>query len=199
MAAAWGALGGGRPAIGISAEQLASIAASIPSLADRAASLSAESALPLATGPGDASSQGTSAPPLSGARARTCSMAAVCEQPRAAGAPPRRLSPLPQPSATAAPNPPPPAAEEELAARKAALARFKEKKSARSSGSGKKVRYEMRRINAEKRPVRRLVYFSCPLLTLCLCMVCYLGFHGLERGGQVALRPALGAAGGRRQ
>ncbi len=37
--------------------------------------------------------------------------------------------------------------------RKAALARYKEKKSLRSANPNRRVRYEMRRINAEKRPV----------------------------------------------
>ena len=44
-------------------------------------------------------------------------------------------------------------ADEDSQARKAALARYKEKKSARVNNPSKKVRYEMRRINAEKRPV----------------------------------------------
>ncbi len=45
------------------------------------------------------------------------------------------------------------AAEKEPEVRKAALARFEEKKRERSANPNRKVRYEMRRINAEKRPV----------------------------------------------
>lgn len=109
VANAWGEMGGGRPAIRISAEELASIAATIPSLVHKAACASAESALQLAS-------------PLSSEGSQGCASAAA------------------------------PLSEEEVQARKAALARYKEKKSARVNNPSKKVRYEMRRINAEKRP-----------------------------------------------
>lgn len=108
VASAWSELGGGRAAIGMSTAELAGIAASIPSTADKAASLAAESVMSFASGADSESSQG----PASSA----------------------------------------PVTDEDFQARKAALARYKEKKSARVNNPSKKVRYEMRRINAEKRP-----------------------------------------------